>query len=268
MRGQRKDIAKHVVSNILETLTTNDFVNIIKFSDRIESVVKCFNEKLVPATLDNIRSLNAGMENIETEKIANYSGALISAFEVLQYYRNNDLGAGCNQAIMLISDGVPHDFNETFRQYNWPNETYRHVRLFTYLIGSEVPDFQIIKEMACINQGYYVHLSVPSEVREQVLRYIPVMARPLVLGKHDHPIIWSHVYADVIVSKYCLNLIKKLEKFDEKMSFVSLGSQNDRLQMGNKATKKTKGIVSKLPKQPNGRWEHDTNRKLKATGNE
>lgn len=199
MRCQRKDIAKHVVSNILETLTTNDFVNILKFSERIESVVPCFNETLVPATLDNIRRLNTGMETIETEKIANYSQALISAFEILQTYRNNDEGAGCNQAIMLISDGVPHDFNDTFRQYNWPNETYRHVRLFTYLIGSEVPDFLLIKEMACINQGYYVHLSVPSEVREQVLRYIPVMARPLVLGKHKHPIIWSHVYADIIV---------------------------------------------------------------------
>lgn len=199
MRGQRKDIAKHVVSNILETLTTNDFVNILKFSEQITPAVSCFNDTLMPATLDNIRSLNAGMENIVTEKIANYSAALISAFEMLQNCRTTDVGAGCNQAIMLISDGVPHDFNETFRQYNWPNETYRHVRLFTYLIGSEVPDFQLIKEMACINQGYYVHLSVPSEVREQVLRYIPVMARPLVLGKHEHPIIWSHLYADVIV---------------------------------------------------------------------
>lgn len=217
MRGQRKDIAKHVVSNILETLTTNDFVNILKFSERIESVVRCFNDSLVPATLDNIRILNNGMENIETEKIANYSQALISAFEILQNYRINDEGAGCNQAIMLISDGVPHDFNDTFRQYNWPNETYRHVRLFSYLIGSEVPDFQLIKEMACINQGYYVHLSVPSEVREQVLRYIPVMARPLVLGKHKHPIIWSHVYADIVVSILAeilsLMRIKKLSIF-------------------------------------------------------
>lgn len=208
MRGQRKDIAKHVVSNILETLTTNDFVNILKFSEKIESVVKCFNESLVPATLDNIRSLNAGMEGIDTEKIANYSAALINAFDILQNYRNNDEGAGCNQAIMLISDGVPHDFNDTFRQYNWPNETYRHVRLFTYLIGSEVPDFQLIKEMACINQGYYVHLSVPSEVREQVLRYIPVMARPLVLGRHEHPIIWSHVYADIVVRYAAFSLFR------------------------------------------------------------
>lgn len=201
MRGQREDIAKHVVSNILETLTTNDFVNILSFSENVTSVVPCFKDKLVPATLANIRELNLGMETMVPQKIANYSAALINAFEVLQNYRDSEnRGAGCNQAIMIISDGVPHDFNDTFREYNWPNETYRHVRVFTYLIGSEVPDFQLIKEMACINQGYYVHLSVSSEVREQVLRYIPVMARPLVLGRHEHPIIWSHVYADIIVS--------------------------------------------------------------------
>lgn len=200
MRGQRNDIAKHVVSNILETLTTNDFVNILKFSEGIESVVKCFNNILVPATLDNVRSLNAGMETIETEKIANYSAALDKAFNILENYRTNDEGAGCNQAIMLISDGVPQDFNDTFRQYNWPNETYRHVRLFTCLIGAEGLDLEYMEEMACFNQGYKIYLTAPSEVREQVLRYIPAMARPLVLGKHKHPIIWSHVYADIAVS--------------------------------------------------------------------
>lgn len=55
--------------------------------------------------------------------------------------------------------------------------------------------------MACNNRGYYVHLSTHAEVREQVLEYIPVMARPLVLNRTHHPIVFSQVYADVIVSK-------------------------------------------------------------------
>lgn len=205
MRGQNEEIAKLVVSNILETLTTNDFVNIITFSDAI-SFVDSNEENLIPATLGNIQKLNLAMSKIIPGKIANYSAVLEKAFEVLRDYRESkNRGAGCNQAIMLISDGVPQDFNETFREYNWPDI---HVRLFTYLIGLEVPDFKLIKEMACINQGYYVHLSVPSEVREQVLKYIPVMARPLVLGRHDHPTIWSQVYADVVVS-YSYSSIKQ-----------------------------------------------------------
>lgn len=53
--------------------------------------------------------------------------------------------------------------------------------------------------MACANRGYYVHLSTLAEVREQVLQYIPVMARPLVLNRTNHPIIWTPVYADITV---------------------------------------------------------------------
>lgn len=201
MKGQRQQIAKQVVSTILETLTTSDFVNVYKFSEQIESVVECFNESLVPATLANIRELNSNMENILPGKIANYSAALVSAFEILQNYRLIHSGAGCNQAIMIISDGVPYDFRDIFEQYNnIYNNTFKPVRVFTYLIGREVPDFELIKDMACRNQGYYVHLSVTSEVREQVLNYIPVMARPLVLGRSYHPVIWSQVYADVVVS--------------------------------------------------------------------
>lgn len=47
MTGQRKDIARHVVYNILDTLGTNDFVNIYKFSETVDAVVPCFNETLV-----------------------------------------------------------------------------------------------------------------------------------------------------------------------------------------------------------------------------
>lgn len=202
MTGQRKDIAKHVVSNILETLTTNDFVNIFKFSEHIESVVPCFNESLVQATLANLRELNSRMDNIKTGKIANYSMALTKAFEILEAYRYNEQSTGCNQAIMLISDGVPYDFKDIFDLYNsGMNSSCKPVRVFTYLIGREVPDFRLIKDMACGNKGFYVHLSVLSEVREQVLNYIPVMGRPLVLGRDDHPVIWTQLYADVVVSQ-------------------------------------------------------------------
>lgn len=49
-----------------------------------------------------------------------------------------------------------------------------------------------------IIQGYYVHLSTYAEVREEVLHYIPVMARPMVLNPNQKPNpSWSPIYADV-----------------------------------------------------------------------
>jgi voltage-dependent calcium channel alpha-2/delta-3 len=39
-----------------------------------------------------------------------------------------------------------------------------------------------------------------AEVKEQVLKYIPVMARPMVMYRDKHPIQWTGVYADIEVS--------------------------------------------------------------------
>ncbi|XP_013110373.1 voltage-dependent calcium channel subunit alpha-2/delta-3 isoform X4 [Stomoxys calcitrans] len=197
MMGQRLDIAKHVVNTILDTLGTNDFVNIFTFSDKVKPVVGCFEDTLVQANLGNIRELKEGIETVKTVSIANFTAALTKAFEVLEQFRTEQHGAQCNQAIMIVSDGAPFSYEEIFELYNWQNLPYKPVRVFTYLIGKEVADVKDIKWMACANQGYYVHLADTAEVREMVLNYIPVMARPLVLGRHDHPVIWTQVYADV-----------------------------------------------------------------------
>lgn len=150
--------------------------------------------------MENIRELKLGLEEFNTSEIANFTAAFTKAFDMLEHYREERAGARCNQAIMVISDGVPESYKEIFEQYNWINSTHMPVRVFTYLIGREEADITNIKWMACANLGYYVHLSTLAEVREQVLNYIAVMARPIVLHNKEHPVIWSDVYADIVVS--------------------------------------------------------------------
>ena len=48
-----------------------------------------------------------------------------------------------------------------------------------------------------------------AEVKEQELKYIPVMARPLVLLREQHPIRWTGVYADIEVRDAQHNRISK-----------------------------------------------------------
>ncbi|XP_053666782.1 voltage-dependent calcium channel subunit alpha-2/delta-3 [Anopheles marshallii] len=220
MTGQRKDIAKHVVSNILDTLGPNDYVNIFTFSEEVAEVVPCFRDTLVQANMGNIRELKLGMDNIDTNEIANVSAALTRAFELLEQFRETRNGARCNQAIMLVSDGVPYSFDEVFEQFNWKELPFIPVRVFTYLIGREVADVKEIKEMACRNQGYYVHLSTMAEVREEVLNYIPVIARPLVLNKREHPVVWSEIYADVEDPKMTDWLWEIKERAEQKERFI------------------------------------------------
>ncbi|KAK5638589.1 hypothetical protein RI129_012884 [Pyrocoelia pectoralis] len=221
MTGMRREIARHVVNNILDTLGNNDFVNVFTFSNTTETLIYCFNDILVQANLANVRALKEEMVNFRTEQIANFSLALTTAFKLLQNYRENKLGAQCNQAIMLVTDGVQYNYKEIFKEYNWQNLPFMPVRVFTYLIGREVSDVREVKWMACANQGYYVHLSTYAEVREQVLQYIPVMARPMVLNPSvkPHPT-WSPVYADVADPKLTNWLWVTRERNKQRERFI------------------------------------------------
>ncbi|XP_019713231.1 voltage-dependent calcium channel subunit alpha-2/delta-4-like isoform X2 [Hippocampus comes] len=101
----------------------------------------------------------------------------------------------CNQAIMLITDGAMEDFESVFEEFNWPE---RRVRVFTYLIGREMTFAQNTKWIACNNKGYYTHVSTLADVQENVMEYLHVLSRPMVIN-HDHDIIWTEAYMDTVL---------------------------------------------------------------------
>lgn len=156
MTGLRKEVAKHVVLNILETLSEDDFIAIYRFSEKPEPLVPCFSTpdgraELVQATNENIREYQEAVEMVETEEIANFTSALTVAFQMLTESRlNPSIGANCNQAIMLITDGVPYKYEDLFRLHNMP---HKPVRVFTYLIGREISDLKAANWIACQNRG-------------------------------------------------------------------------------------------------------------------
>ena len=92
MTGLRKEIAKHVVINIMETLGEDDFVTVLTFSDETKPLVECFTDsdgeaELVQATNENIAEFTEAIDNIETMEIANFTSALTAAFTLLERYR-------------------------------------------------------------------------------------------------------------------------------------------------------------------------------------
>ncbi|XP_017839483.1 voltage-dependent calcium channel subunit alpha-2/delta-3 isoform X1 [Drosophila busckii] len=250
MLGQRLDIAKHVVNTILDTLGTNDFVNIFTFDNVVRPVVGCFEDTLIQATLGNVRELKEALEGLTPTSIANYTAALLRAFEVLEDSKINSNGAQCNQAIMIIGDGAPDTNEEVFQMHNWQKPPYKPVRVFTYLIGKEVSNWDDIRWMACQNQGYYVHLSDTAEVREMVLNYIPVMARPLVLGRHDHPVIWTQVYADLEDTKLSDYLWEIKQCEDQKADVLQYFQVQERMQEPQEKNKRNYQRLKEALNQP------------------
>uniref|UniRef100_A0A1B0CZ82 Uncharacterized protein n=1 Tax=Phlebotomus papatasi TaxID=29031 RepID=A0A1B0CZ82_PHLPP len=203
MTGFRNYIAQLTVKSVLETFSNNDFINIYNYSNGVQELVPCFNDMLVQATPENIKVFNDAVQELEPEGYANVSKAFIRAFQLLEKYREirrcNESTTGCNQAIMLITDGVPGNLTEVFNEWNRvevANETKTPVRIFTYLLGKEVTKVREIQWMACLNRGYYSHIQTLDQVQEEVLKYVTVIATPLVLQGVEHPPTWTHAFAD------------------------------------------------------------------------
>lgn len=204
MEGKRIAIAKDVIRNILDTLTPNDYVNILKFNDSARYILECGSDSLIRATPTNIFEMKMALNNIEPRGQTDLAESLKDAFEILA--NHTATSSNCNQMIMLITDGM--EYNETiqniFRDFNWRNGN--NVRVFSFLIGDQIPesDFEQVKLMACENRGYYCQIDTMSETRENALKYIPVVSRPLVLSTQN-PIMWSTLYADLIDSVRATN---------------------------------------------------------------
>lgn len=202
MTGYRFYIAQLTIKALLDTFSNNDFINIFNYSKTTEEVIPCFKDILVQATPENIEAFNDAVAELQPEGYANVTVALEKAFKLLAKYREirkcNESSTGCNQAIMLVTDGVPGNATDIFEKYNWfGNDSKSYpVRIFTYLLGKEVTKVKEIQLYACMNRGYYSHIQSVDEVAEEVLKYVNVIAAPLVLQKEEHPPTWTHAYID------------------------------------------------------------------------
>ncbi|XP_014875448.1 voltage-dependent calcium channel subunit alpha-2/delta-4-like isoform X2 [Poecilia latipinna] len=195
MKGLKMTIAKHTINTILDTLGENDFVNVIAYTDYVRYVEPCFRGTLVQADLDNREHFKLLVEELHVKGEAKIKNAMKESFKILNEARMNGQGSMCNQAIMLITDGAMEDFESVFEEFNWPE---RRVRVFTYLIGREMTFAQATKWIACNNKGYYTHISTLADVQENVMEYLHVLSRPMVIN-HDHDIIWTEAYMDTVL---------------------------------------------------------------------
>uniref|UniRef100_A0A3P8XML4 VWFA domain-containing protein n=1 Tax=Esox lucius TaxID=8010 RepID=A0A3P8XML4_ESOLU len=189
MKGLKMTIAKHTINTILDTLGENDFVNVIAYTDYVRYVEPCFKGTLVQADLDNREHFKVLVDELHVKGEGKVAKAMKESFKILNE------GSLCNQAIMLITDGAMEDFKDVFEEFNWPD---RRVRLFTYLIGREMTFAENTKWIACNNKGYYTHISTLADVQENVMEYLHVLSRPMVIN-HNHDIIWTEAYMDTVL---------------------------------------------------------------------
>ena len=143
-----RDLTIATTNTILDTLGPTDYVNIYKYGESAEEIIRCYKDSLVVATPENIKELKVTLNSLKAESPTNISAAFNSAFELLNRYNKTGQGSQCNQVIMLVTSNNEAPPIDLIKRYNEP---HKPVRLFTYLIGGDKsPD---LYNMACTNKG-------------------------------------------------------------------------------------------------------------------
>uniref|UniRef100_A0A665VPF7 Voltage-dependent calcium channel subunit alpha-2/delta-1-like n=1 Tax=Echeneis naucrates TaxID=173247 RepID=A0A665VPF7_ECHNA len=178
------------VSRMLETLSDDDYVNVVSFSDKATHTA-CF-KNLVQANVRNKRILKDAVKDIIAKGITNYKGGFELAFE--QLAQVNVSRANCNKIIMLFTDGGEERAEEIFEKYN-----PKQVRIFTFSVGQHNYDKGPIQWMACANKGYYYEIPSIGAIRLNTQEYLDVLGRPMVKAdKKAKQVQWTNVYLDAL----------------------------------------------------------------------
>ncbi|XP_053108701.1 voltage-dependent calcium channel subunit alpha-2/delta-1 isoform X3 [Hemicordylus capensis] len=181
------------VIEMLETLSDDDFVNVVSFNDNAQNV-SCFNH-LVQANVRNKKKLKEAVYKINAKGITDYKKGFSYAFEQLLNHSHSIFRANCNKIIMLFTDGGEERAQEIFTKYN----KERKVRVFTFSVGQHNYDKGPIQWMACQNKGYYYEIPSIGAIRINTQEYLDVLGRPMVLaGERAKKVQWTNVYLDAL----------------------------------------------------------------------
>nr|XP_033814818.1 voltage-dependent calcium channel subunit alpha-2/delta-1 isoform X1 [Geotrypetes seraphini] len=179
------------VSEMLETLSDDDYVNVASFSNNAQDV-SCFTH-LVQANVRNKKVLQEAVHKMGAKGMTDYKKGFSFAFDQLLNF--NVSRANCNKIIMLFTDGGEEKAQEIFKKYN--ND--KKVRIFTFSVGQHNYDKGPIKWMACNNKGYYYEIPSIGAIRINTQEYLDVLGRPMVVaGEKAKQVQWTNVYLDAL----------------------------------------------------------------------
>uniref|UniRef100_A0A8C2PNX1 Calcium voltage-gated channel auxiliary subunit alpha2delta 1 n=1 Tax=Cyprinus carpio TaxID=7962 RepID=A0A8C2PNX1_CYPCA len=191
------------VSEMLETLSDDDYVNVVHFNTKVNNTA-CFDH-LVQANVRNKKILKDAVQNITAKGITNYTKGFEFAFNQLS--NPNVTRANCNKIIMLFTDGGEERAEEVFSRYNIDKK----VRVFTFSVGQHNYDTGPIKWMACANKGYFYEIPSIGAIRINTQEYLDVLGRPMVLADAKQ-VQWTNVYLDALVQPlFKINIIENVK---------------------------------------------------------
>ncbi|CAK1542245.1 unnamed protein product [Leptosia nina] len=189
--------AELFTSTLLNALTDDDQVNVLRFNVIVQSTISCFNDKLVPANHVNSAAMMAALKRQAMVNESLIGDVLTYSVQLLKNQKKLDRPQACQQAIVLVTDSLYYNYTDLMRQLDpegkirlfvmWLHDR-KGLRDYTRLYGESV---------SCERDGYFAEFISPSDVTEQVMRILRVLERPLVAQREKRLRVYSDVYAHI-----------------------------------------------------------------------
>ncbi|XP_045493057.1 voltage-dependent calcium channel subunit alpha-2/delta-3-like [Colias croceus] len=195
--SSNKVIARQLISTLLNALTDDDHVNVLRYNVEIESPISCFNEKLVPANYVNSAAIMAALMPKKMKNESLIGDVLAYSVNLLKKQRTLDRPPSCQQAIVMVTDSLCINYTTLMRQLDPDGK----IRLFVMWLHDQFGLRDNTRlyggELSCERDGYFAELISDYDVTEQVMRILRVLERPLV-GQRKHRLrVYSDIYAHI-----------------------------------------------------------------------
>lgn len=226
MQGKRFHMAKQVAKTVLNTLTKQDYVNVIcgreshwdevgKWFEYQTEVLSCQQNRLVPASTSHRKDLIEKIDNLKAGGTSELKKSFKLAFELLQGTARTD----CQSIIVFATDGVDNDGDPVrcgpgyytrsgyvpgqICEYDW-NDVWDEVaarnrymsprtRIFSYLTSDDGTGEKFPGKLSCDNQGYMKKLTDEQNIISQMQDYYSFLASNTISVSN---VTWTSPYLD------------------------------------------------------------------------
>ncbi|CAF4825853.1 unnamed protein product [Pieris macdunnoughi] len=190
-------IAELFTSTLLNTLTDDDQVNVLRFNVVVESPISCFNDKLVPANHVNSAAMMSALKRQALVNESLIGDVLTYSVRLLQKQNTLNRPRACQQAIVLVTDSLYYNYTDLMRRLDPEGK----IRLFVMWLHDRngLRDYTRLygESVSCERDGYFAEFISHSEITEQVMRILRVLERPLVAQREHRLRTYSDVYAHI-----------------------------------------------------------------------
>nr|QJU69482.1 cacna2d1 [Nematostella vectensis] len=224
MKGKRLRMAKEIAKTVLNTLTKQDFVNVIcghasnwdevgKWYQYDTEVLSCQKDRLVPASTSHRKDLTEKINNLQAGGTSELKAAFKKAFELLK----GRAKTGCQSIIIFVTDGEDNDGDPVrcgqgyytrsgyvpgqLCKYDWAkvwNEVEAinkymnpRTRIFSYLTNDKGEEFP--GKLSCDNNGYMKRLVDNENIISQMQEYYSFLASNTISINN---VTWTAPYLD------------------------------------------------------------------------